>query len=110
MSNEAQGFVEVKLDKPRHFRYDFNALVELEEHTGVDLLAGAGWQPTKFADIRWFVWLGLKHEDAELTEEQVGAMLGMDNLTEVTDAMNRAFDLAMPEKSEDDPGDPLATS
>lgn len=66
--------VEIKLDKPRHLRYPLGVLREMDEQ----------------ADLAKVIWLGLKHEDSELTEEAVGEMVDMAMLPELADPIKKA--------------------
>jgi hypothetical protein len=101
MANSERGEVEITLDKPRILKYDFNAWIEIEERLGFrpeDLSN----RELKLKDIRFILWAGLIHEDPELTEHQVGAMIGLDNLDALLDQLASAFGLSF-EKVEPDP-------
>ena len=86
----ARGTVEIVLDKPRNLRYDFNALSEIEDKLGVPLTE-IGTKATSAKAIRSILWIGLKHEDKALTEEQVGAMVDIGNLDEVQKKLGEAL-------------------
>lgn len=68
-----RGMVKIVLDKERHLKLTLNTLIEVQEYLGADDI------PTMFvgrkfsgADIRYILFLLLRHEDAALTPEQVG--------------------------------------
>ena len=74
--------VEITLDKPRHLRVDFNALIEFKHKTGKALSS----IQAKDMDEEYMcilVWACLLHEDPELTLKDVGAMLGFGNAAEI---------------------------
>ena len=91
--------VSVKLgDKTRHLRYNFNALVALEEALGSPiseigtLVSGS----VRLKDLRAIVWAGLLHEDADVTEKDVGSWLDLSMLGEIADKVREAFEAALP--------------
>lgn len=88
MSNSKRGKVTLTLDKERTLFYDLNALVALEEQ-GIDIAKIN--EGIKMSQVRGILWAGLIHEDKELTLEEVGSMVEVDNLQAVSDAINKAF-------------------
>ncbi len=85
--------VEIDLDKPRHLRLDLNAMCEFERVSGKSI-AEIG---NSLRDIRIMLWAALIHEDADLTEEGVGALIHAGNLPLVNAALSQAFAVAVPE-------------
>lgn len=76
--------------KERHLRYDFNAIIVLEEQLGVsiDQLEEAFAGPTrKMSTARDILWAGLIHEDKALTKDDVGALVDLTNINAAMDAM-----------------------
>lgn len=72
----------------RILRYDLNALAEIGDRLDIqirisrineDLLE----RPLPLKAFRTVIWAGLVHEDPDLTEEQVGAMVDVGELPEV---------------------------
>lgn len=64
----------VKLDQEYKLKYDFNAIADLEERTGV----GVGillTQEMGFASIRGLLWAGMKFSNKYLTIDGVGTKL-----------------------------------
>lgn len=68
---ETKPFVILELDKPRKFRFTLNHLVEFEEITGISMEDALG----NISMIRKILWLGLKDEDSDLTENEVGGFV-----------------------------------
>lgn len=84
--------VVVNLDKERHLKFNLNALILAEEITGKKL-AELGEKKENFdlAFLRAMLYAGLKHEDKELTLEEVGDLIDMDNMEEVTEKLGEAM-------------------
>jgi hypothetical protein len=82
--------IPLKLDRERHLRFDVNAMIALEEKTGLSVAEGL---PSKMPlrVVRALLWASLVHEDEALTEVQVGSMIGPQNIAEVTAALRQAF-------------------
>jgi hypothetical protein len=74
-TNNYRGAVSIELDQPRTIRMDFNALVLAEEKMGCKLDL-ANVMSGGYKSIRTLLWAGLIADDPNLTEEQVGAMVG----------------------------------
>lgn len=97
MANKQAGYVSVKLDKQRKFKYTFNALCELEE------ALGRGFSEMKdnfkMKDLRSIVWAGLLHESPELTLEDAGKLIDQaESMETVTTAAVEAIELAVGDK------------
>ena len=85
--------------KTRHLRFDFNAMVALEEELKISImeigtiLSGA----VKLKDIRAILWAGLIHEDPALTPRDVGALIGgVNDLAMLGEKIRDAFEAAFP--------------
>jgi len=76
----------VTLDRPRHIRYTLRALREIRTEFGEDALT-RGVSADSVAKLLWF---GLRHEDPDLTIEQVEEMVDLENLDEVMRAVGVA--------------------
>lgn len=94
-------YVDINLDKPRKLLFNFNAMVLFEEATGISILNQSVWSNLTAKNIRALVWACLVHEDKMLTLEQVGEMLGLGNLEEITEKLALAWANAMPNKKEE---------
>lgn len=64
----------VRLDRERHFRFPISALRALEGDSSLEQL----------------LFLGLKHEDPELTREQVGEIVSLDMLDQLKEPLKKA--------------------
>ncbi len=76
--------IPIELDKPRTLLFDLNAFAELEDKFGSLLL-----------------WAGLLHEDENLTERQVGAMISLTNVEKIMEQITEALTAALPEDTGD---------
>jgi hypothetical protein len=90
--------VKVKLDKVRVLHYTLNSLIALEEALGVPI-SELGTVKLSVKNIRSFLYHGLTHEDELITEEEVGELVSLDNLSEVQEKIAEAFDKVNPKKS-----------
>jgi hypothetical protein len=115
--------VPIVLDKERHLLYDVNALIDLGDELGLNLLTAEGWQELTgkmvrddvtgeetfvsvqphFRRVRAIVWAGLRHEDETLTVRQVGAMLDPTNLAPVIEAYQAAWQVGEESREDADP-------
>jgi hypothetical protein len=103
--------VPITLDRPRRLLFDFNALAAAEEAAGCSLLSLdlAGRLSARI--LRALVWAALLHEDRDLTLEQVGAWLHPGNLRDIAEAVEAAFQAALPDQDPTAPSreEPLST-
>ncbi len=93
MGNKHRGYVEIVLDKPRHLRYDLNALAEIEDTLGISLL-NLQTILTKnlgLKAIKIIIWSGLLHEDQQLTPQHVGSLIDGDNIKYAIEKMSEAL-------------------
>ena len=96
------GSVPITLDKPRHIRFDLNALVEIEEAYGSMDNAFAAMKSGSMKAVRTMLWAGLIHEDEELTLRDAGRMVTPLNVNDLSDALSEALSGSLPE-DEDTP-------
>jgi len=89
--------VSLVLDKERTIKYDLNAFAELEDTYGSMEQAFAAMQSGSMKAARTLLWAGLLHEDESLTPRKVGALVTLDKLEPVMDAISEALLEAMPE-------------
>lgn len=89
--------VPLQLDRPRTLKFDLNAFSELEEKYGNMEKAFSAMQGGSMKAARTLLWAGLLHEDATLTERQVGGMVTLENLETVMDSISKALMEAMPQ-------------
>jgi hypothetical protein len=93
MANKQRGMVKVQLDKMRNLRYTMNALAEIEDQLGVPL-SEMGEIKMTIKNVRVILWSGLIHEDPELTQEEVGNMVDLENMQDVQEKIAEAFAMA----------------
>lgn len=74
MSAPTRG-IPIELDRKRHLRFPLGVLKDIADTD---------------ADVLTMIWLGLKHEDPELTIEQVGEIVDLEMLPTLTDALKKA--------------------
>jgi len=112
----------IALDRERALRYDFNAHAAFEEATGVCLLEAVsplfegvdGETPKPLAAMKRFrlrlfralLWSGLIHEDPTLTERQVGAWVGLQDLGRLLPIVLDAVTGTLPEPDAAGPASP----
>lgn len=96
--------VPITLDRDRTIVYDLNALAELEDRTGRNMLDKDALsvfldKPTA-KDLRLFLWAGLIHEDPALQPADVGRFLTISKMVEISGKIGEAFGNSMPEPPE----------
>jgi hypothetical protein len=97
--------ITVQLDKERHFKYTMKSMSEYKKLTGENLMGKGVLE--RIAENRdpdeltAFIFVGLIHEDKELTVEQVAEMVTFDNITEVFTKAGQA--VSSIKKGETDP-------
>ena len=100
--------VTIELDKPRNLKLTLNGMIEFKKAVGKEVWDLPSGKPMASEETRALLWACLIHEDKALTLTQVGDMLDMSNLLEVSQAIMKAYGLAMPEP-EKETDRPLAT-
>lgn len=88
--NPTRRLVPIDLDKRRHLLFDFNTLALIETLTERNMLGENAWDDLKAADIRAFLYAGLRHEDPALTLEQVGSLIHVGSVKQVAEALKKA--------------------
>jgi hypothetical protein len=82
----------LKDNKPREVIFDFNAMVELEDHIGgFDNLSDLNLK--KLGTVRFLIWCGILHLEENLTEKQVGSLIPTDKkgLEQISSALTKAL-------------------
>lgn len=90
-------FVDIYLDKPRRLKLDLNAMICYEETTGRKFTE-IGGKSLELTELRLVLWVMLLHEDPDLTVEEVGGMVHMGNVGELTTAIRKAVTLGTAKK------------
>ena len=82
-------FVKINLDKERVLYYNLNSLEKFEDLTGVTVDKIGGKMSMKV--LKALVYCGLMFEDKTITLEQVGDMIGIEDMQRVSEAIGKAF-------------------
>lgn len=82
--------------KDRELRYDLNAISTIGDKLGLEgslnnLAADILGKPLPLSALRTLLWAGLLWDDKELTEEEVGSWVDLDNFGEVWDRFFTPF-------------------
>lgn len=101
MPKHVTPLVPIELDKVRNLQLDFNALADIEEKTGRNMLSRGAWDGISASHMRVFLWAMLRHEEPTLTVEAVGAMLTIDTLPLIEQAFNKIESASNPESKAD---------
>ena len=93
--------VPVMLDKERHLKFGFGAMIALEDLTGktfFEIIQDLqDLENVKVSKIRDIMWAALIHEDKELTLEQTIDILDQGNCTDLIGKLMEAVSLALGE-------------
>lgn len=90
----AKAFIPYKLDKVRNLRYGMRALSLFEETTGKEM-ASMDFNRVSIQDLGVLIWVGLYHEDKELTPESVMDLIDdYSTIEEAAEFMGKAMDEA----------------
>lgn len=96
VSDVRQTGVKIMLDRERTLKFDLNAFATLEEKHGSVQVAMEKMSQGNMAAFRTMLWCGLVHEDPELTEQQVGSMVDMAALKEISEKIDQAMTMSTP--------------
>jgi len=84
----------------RTVRFTLNAMAELEDKYGSVDEAFAMLDKNSIKAARFILWAGLVHEDANLTERQVGDLIDLQYMSTLMGSLEEAFSADMPDKVE----------
>lgn len=82
----------------RTLRFTLNALAELESEYGSVDDAFAQLEKGSVVALRFILWAGLVHEDENLTVKQVGNLIDLDYMKDLTDKLGEALSSDMPQE------------
>ena len=80
----------------RTLRFDLNAMAEMEDKYGSVDAAFEVLEKNSIKAVRFVLWAGLLHEDENLTEKQVGSLIDMTSLVDISKTLGEAFEADMP--------------
>lgn len=83
----------------RELKYTLNAMAEMEDRYGSVDAAFKALESNSMKAVRFILWAGLMHSDEGLTEQQVGALIDIQCMEEISNIMNEAFSSDMPEET-----------
>jgi len=93
--------IPIKLDRERSLFFDMNAFIVIEEKFGTLQNAMEEFSKGTMKALRSILWIGLLHEDPTLTEENVGRIVTFKDIPAISEAIDKALDLALPGTDED---------
>ncbi|MBD1372497.1 hypothetical protein IC620_09020 [Hazenella sp. IB182357] len=95
MANKQRGFVDIQLDKQRRLKFTMNALSELEDVMGkpVTELGNVGMK-----ELRALLWAGLIHQNPDLTLQEAGDLMDLENIEYIGEKVAEAMNLAFPKE------------
>ncbi len=101
--------------KERHLKYDLNSLAEIGDRLNITVKLNTFAEdlmstPLSPSALRVLLWAGLRHEDPELTIEQAGSWVDLDNIGEVWERFFTLFGDKFSAKVEEAIGQMSATS
>ncbi len=110
MANKAKPEITIDIGcKQRSLLLDLNAMATFEKITGKSFFSGIKADNMGAQELRALLYVCLQHEDRELTLEQVGAWVTLDNMNETARQVTKAIEVALPEPEEvAEEADPLA--
>jgi hypothetical protein len=92
---EAAPFVEIMLDKPRKMQFTFGVAKKFKEHTGKSITDID--ENMTFDEVTVLLYLTLRVEDKELTQEQADDLFHVANLEEYTEKLLTLIGASTPE-------------
>jgi hypothetical protein len=75
----------------RKLRYTLNSFALIEEKYGTIDKAMEALQSGSVAAVRFALWVGLVHEDENLSEHYVGSQIDLSDLEDLAEKMNKAM-------------------
>ena len=94
--------IEIMLDKPRHLKLTLGGMKRFDEVTGRNLLKGFNLEDMTTGELIAFIWCCLIWEDRKLSLEDIGFLLDITQLPEITEKLRGMVKVSVPGKKEDD--------
>jgi len=91
--------VSIELDKERNLKLTNNGICYIDERTGLNLYEGKDIFDFSTKNIAILLFGLLLHEDEDLTEKQVGNMVGPENIAYVSGRINALVEAITPKPS-----------
>jgi hypothetical protein len=90
--------------------YDFNAIAQVEQSQGVNLLKNFMVSELNASSLRGILYAGLLKAHPEMTMEDAGRLIHPRNINSILETVVRAYEASMPEKKEAAAGEALAVA
>lgn len=90
-------FVDLGDGVEREVIFSLNAMAELEDKYGSIDAAFNKVKSGSIAAVRFLLWTIMYDNDESLTERKVGAMIRLDNISEIMETLTAALESQMPE-------------
>ena len=84
-----KNIVKLNLDRERNLYFNLNSLELIEQLTGKPISQMN--ENLDMKSLKAVIYAGLIHEDSSLTLEDVGEIVGFENISEVSAAIGKAF-------------------
>lgn len=82
----------------KQLKYTLNSFAEMEDRYGSVDEALKAMEKGSIKAVRFMLWVGLIHADDTITEKQVGALIELNDLNELSEKMNQTMNLDLPVK------------
>lgn len=82
-------------NKNYNLKFTLNSFVKFEDETGKSLFDNKALESMTAKDLRALLWAAI---DADMTVDEVGDLITMENMDAVNEAIEKAFDESMPAK------------
>lgn len=87
----------------RELKFTLNAMAELEDRYGSVDAAFKKVEENSMKALRCVLWVGLVQSDESLTEQQVGSLIDIQRMQEISSVLEQAFGNDMPANGESVP-------
>lgn len=94
--------VMIMLDKERELKYTLDSFGELEDKYGSVDVAFEALENQKVRDVAYFIWVGLTHEDEEITPKQVARLIPIGKMGVMMELITKAISTDMPDNGEEE--------
>ncbi len=80
-------------------KFTLNSMIKFEEETGKQIMEPGALDNMNMKELRVMLWACIKSDEKQLTLDEVGEMIELDQLTEITEALTQAFEVSTPEST-----------
>jgi hypothetical protein len=95
--------IPINLDKTRNLKLTLGGMKRFADVTGKSLLKGFNFNDMSETELIAFIWACLIWEDRKLTLEDVGFMLDVSKMPEITERLKMAVSVSAPERTDETP-------